>query len=185
MDRIETLLEAIESCSCVSDGTTTTNPYALCASYPKSESTMVPPLPTDRPKTTAPPGGTYYSYPTTQPKWEKVTDLAKANKVCCACFLIQMRAQGYVPLAHTDLVISNDPEGAQRIIAAYAKKKKMWEESKKHALTAPKPRGQRASPPDRNPLPPVPTNDPPPSTACPYYWDSLRSEFDDNAEFRS
>ena len=58
------------------------------------------------------------------PKWDEVTDLAKANKVCCTCFRVHTWAQGCVPLAHVGLVISNETEGAQRIISAYADKKK-------------------------------------------------------------
>ena len=53
-----------------------------------------------------------------RPKWYKVTDLAKADKVCCACFRVHIRAQGCVPLAHAGLIIINDPEGSQQIIAA-------------------------------------------------------------------
>ena len=54
------------------------------------------------------------------PKWYEVTDLVNADKVCCACFCTHTWAQGCVPLAHTGIVISNDPEGSQQIISAYA-----------------------------------------------------------------
>ena len=67
-----------------------------------------------------------------RPKWDKVTVVDKADKVCCSCFRAQTRAQGCVPLSHTDILIRNEPEGAQRIIAAYTDKKKLWEDSKKN-----------------------------------------------------
>ena len=65
-----------------------------------------------------------------RPKWDKVTDLAKANKVCCTCFRINMQAQGCMPLAHAVLIIGDSLEGTQRIIATYAEKNKIWEDTK-------------------------------------------------------
>ena len=118
-----------------------------------------------------------------RPKWDEVSDLAKADKICCACFCAHTRAQGYVPLAHVVLVISDDPEGDQHIIAAYVEKKKTWEEAKNNTSPDPKLRGQCATSSDRSP--PIPDKDPPPATARPNYWDSLGSELDNYAEFRS
>ena len=42
-----------------------------------------------------------------------------------------------MPLSHAGLVISDDPEGDQLIIAAYAEKKKLWEEAKKNIHSPP------------------------------------------------
>ena len=115
VDRLETLLEVIGSRSRVVDCLPTAKPSALCGSAP----TPVPPPKSDHPKTTAPPSGTHTSYPHMLPKWDKVTEISKAEKVCCACFRAHTWAQGYVPLAHVALVINNNPEGAQWIISAY------------------------------------------------------------------
>ena len=54
-----------------------------------------------------------------RPKWDEVTIFTMSDKICFACFCTHTQAQGCVPLAHAGLVIINDPEGAQRIIAAY------------------------------------------------------------------
>ena len=161
VDRIETLLESIESRSRIIDGLPTPKPSALRGSDPRSESIPAPPPKSDCPKTTAPPGGTHSRYPPMRPKWDKVTDLAKAEKVCCACFCVHTWAQGCVPLAHSGLVIGNDPKGAQGIISAYTEKKKTWEDTKRHLPTYPKPRGQHATSSDRSSLPPDPAIDPP------------------------
>ena len=48
-------------------------------------------------------------------------------------------------LAHTGLVISDDPEGPQRIIATYADKKKTWEKANKNMPPASKPRVQNTT----------------------------------------
>ena len=60
---------------------------------------------------------------------DEVTELAKADKLCCAFFRPHMQSQGCMPIAHTGIITINDLEGAQRIIAAYAEKKKTWEEA--------------------------------------------------------
>ena len=59
-----------------------------------------------------------------QTKWNEVTDLSKVDKVGCTCFRACNQAQGCVTLSHAGLVIKNEPEGAQQIIAAYAENKK-------------------------------------------------------------
>ena len=81
VDRLETLLEVIESLSRIVDGRPTTKPCKLRGSAPRSEPTPVPPPKSDHPKTTAPPAGTRPSYPPMRPKWDKVTDIYKAYKV--------------------------------------------------------------------------------------------------------
>ena len=58
VNRIETLLDAIESFSRIVNYLPTIKPSALCGSAPRLESTPVPAPKTDRPKTTALPGGT-------------------------------------------------------------------------------------------------------------------------------
>ena len=141
VDRTETLLEAIESHSRAVDGRFTTKPAALRGSAPRSEPTPVPPPKSDHPKTTAPPAGTRPSYPPMRPKWGEVTDLAKADKVCCSCFRSRMLAQGCVPLAHAGLVISENPEGYQPINAVYAEKNKTWGEAKKNTPPSPQAKG--------------------------------------------
>ena len=78
-----------------------------------------------------------------------------------------------MPLATAGIVISNDPEGYQRIIAAYMEKKKTWEEAKKNTPPHPKPRGQCTNFSDMYPLPPIPAKDYPRATARSNYWDSL------------
>ena len=127
VDNIEILLEAIESCSRVVDSPPTIKRSALCGSAPKSESTPVSLSKTDHSKTTAPPGVTCSSYPTTRPEWDRVTDPVKADKLCCACFRIHMQAQGCLLMSHSSLIVSNNPEGAQSIIAASVDKNKTWE----------------------------------------------------------
>ena len=82
VDRLETLLEAIEFCSCVVDGRTTPRPSMLCGSAPHSEPTPYTPPKDDRPKTPVPLAGTKPSYPPMRPKWDEVTNLTKADKVC-------------------------------------------------------------------------------------------------------
>ena len=81
IDRLETLLEAIESRSCVVGGLPTTEPSALRGSTLKSETTPVPPPNSGHPKTTAPPGGAQSSYPPMHPKCNDVNDLSKADNV--------------------------------------------------------------------------------------------------------
>ena len=163
MDWIEALREAIDSHLCVVDDPPTVKPSALRGSAP----TPVPPPKSNRPKTTSPPGGTHTRYPPMRPKWGKFTDLAKANKVCCACFCAHMWSQVCMPLAHVGLAISNNPEGAQLIISAIVEKKKTWEEANNHAPTSPNPRGQCATSSDIPPPPPIPANDPTLATTRP------------------
>ena len=79
LDSIENLLEAIDSCSCIFDGPTTTNPPTICGSAPILESTPVPSPITDRPKTTVPLIGTPSSYTTMLPNWVEVTYLSKVD----------------------------------------------------------------------------------------------------------
>ena len=147
-------------------------PTAKSSADRGSAPTPFPPPKDNHTKTTALSGGTRPGYPHMRPKWYKVTNLSKSDKVCCICFHAHTQAQGCVPLAHAGLVVSNDPEGSQRIIAAYVEKNKTWKESKKNAPTSPKPRGQITNSLDRPPLPPIPSNNPPTSTARPNYWDA-------------
>ena len=132
VNRLKTLLEAIESCSHVLDGQPTLIPSALRGSAPCSDPTPASTPNDARLKTPAPLAGTKKSYPHMRPKWDEVSDLAKSDKVYCAYFCAHMRAQGCVPLAHSCLFIGNDPEGEQHIIAVYAEKKKTLEEAKKN-----------------------------------------------------
>ena len=99
MDCLKTLFEVIKSRSQVA------NPSAFRSSTP----TPVPPPKSDRPKTTAPSAGTRPSYPNMRPKWDEVTKLAKANKVCYTFLHTHMWAQGCFSLDHAGLIISNDP----------------------------------------------------------------------------
>ena len=93
VDRIETLLESIEFRLRVIDGPSTPKSSAIRGSSTKPEATPyttpAPPSKLDRPKPTAPPGGNRPSYPPSCPKWDDVTYLAKADKVCCACSWFQ------------------------------------------------------------------------------------------------
>ena len=82
VDRFEKLLEAIESRSrVVIDGRPTSRPSALRGSAPRSDLTPVPVPKADRPKTPMPLAETKSSYPPMLPKWDEVTNLAKADKV--------------------------------------------------------------------------------------------------------
>ena len=81
VDRLKTLLEVIESCSRIVDGPLVAKPSALCGSFPRLESTSVHPPKGDHPNKMAPPGGTRSIYPPMCPKWDEVTNPAKANKV--------------------------------------------------------------------------------------------------------
>ena len=185
VDWLKTILEVIKSRSHIVDGLPTAKPSALRGSAPRSQYNPVPPQKADRPKTTAPPGGTRSNYPQMHPKRGKATDLAQSDKVCCACFRIHTQSKGCVPLSNMFLVITNDPEGAQRIIATYTDKNKTWEETNRHTPIAPKPKRQCATSSDISPLPPAPANDPPPATTHHNYWDSLGSDSDDDTEFSS
>ena len=95
-----------------------------------------------------------------------------------------MRSKVCVPLDHAELVVSNEPEGAQRSIAAYAQKNKTWDEAKKNITKNPKLRGQRTTSSDRYFLLPAPTKPAPLATVRPNYWNALGSDSDDKAEFR-
>ena len=185
IDRLKTLLEAIDSCSHIFNDLLTTKPSALRGSAPKLETIPFPPPKSNFPKTTARPRGAQSRYPPMRPNWDSVTGLSKDDKVFCACFQSNTRAQVCLPLAHAVLVVSNDPEEAQQIIATYAEKKKTWEEAKKNAPTDPKPRGQCATSSKRSPLLTVLVKPPPLATARPKYWGTLGSDSDEDAEFRS
>ena len=93
VDMIETLLNSIEFHLRVIDRPPTPKTSAICGSATKPGetpySTPAPPPKLDRPKPTAPPGGTRPSYPPSCPKWDDVTYLTKADKVCCTCSWFQ------------------------------------------------------------------------------------------------
>ena len=91
-----------------------------------------------------------------------------------------MRSQLCIPLDHAVLVVSGDLKGDQRIIAAYADKKKTWEEAKKNTPTSPKRRGKRATSSKISPLLTPPTKPPPLATTRPNYWDAIGLDSDDN-----
>ena len=174
VERIKRLLKAIESCYRVVDSRPTSRPSVLRGSSPRSYPTPDPPPKANRPKTSAPPAGTKTSYPPMRPKWDEFTDLAKVDKVCCACFCAHTWAQGYMPLSHAGIVISNNPEGYQCIIYAYTEKKKTWEEAKSNTPSAPNPRGQYATSLDSAPPPPpIPAKDLTLATVRLNYWDAL------------
>ena len=131
--------------------------------------------------------GTKQTYPPMGPKWEKATILVKADKVYCACFHVHTHSQCCALLAHAGLVISKRLEGAQRIIAAYVEKNKLWEEANTTPPPPPPPtpRGQSATSSDKSPPPPIPATAPLPALNRPNYWDDLGSDSDDDADFRS
>ena len=148
-------------------------PSALRGSAPRSDLTPVPVPKSYRPKTPMLLAGTKPSYPPMLPKWDEVSDLKKAYKVCYSCFRAHTRVQRFVTLVHVGLIISNNPEVDQSIIDAYTEKKKTWEEAKKNTPPHPKPRGQCTNFSDMYPSPPIPAKDPPRATARSNYWDSL------------
>ena len=107
VDRIKTLLEAIESR--ILYGQPAPKPSALRGSSPRPNTTPATTPKADHPKTPAPAAGTKQTYPPMRPKLDKVTVLAKADKVCCAFFRSHTQSKGCVPLSHIGILISEDP----------------------------------------------------------------------------